>query len=508
MRTPLTALFEQAETRPDATAFTFRNEIWSYGRLRNEVMRLAMGMRQRGVVAGDRVVLHMTNTPELMIAHYACFAIGAISTPLNVLLKAPELPPLFARLKPTLYIGQQALYPLVEPISSDLLPGNMRYLVDGDARRAGARPWSSLMAEDAAGFTFPHGYEEAPAVLLGTSGTTGDTKFVIHTPRTLEAAVNALAAIGMSDGHLGVNAMPAVHASGFFIMLAHVGAGLPMILFERFDADAILDAIERQGATWLVGTPFNFSDIVERQRSRPRDVGALKFACSVADACPVLLQRAFASIFGIPLYTVWGASEVIGATTFGLVTGPVSRLVPGVQYRIVDDGGNDVPEGVAGEVLFKGEVVSPGYWREDGVIPLAEDGWYHTGDLMRRGDGDDIWFVGRKKELIIIGGANVAPVEVETVLRNHRSVADVAVVGLPCPVLGQRIGAVIAVTPDAGALALENIRRFAASELADYKTPERWLIVDAVPRNRLSKIDRRAAAALFEAEEVPLEAVS
>jgi acyl-CoA synthetase (AMP-forming)/AMP-acid ligase II len=506
---PFDALINQAETRPDATAFIFGSDRWTYGRMRNEVLRLAMGMRRRGIVAGDRVVLHMTNVPELAIAHYACFAIGALSTPLNILLKAPELQPLLARLRPRLYIGQQALYPLVEAVSTDILPQDMRYLVDGDARRAGARPWRSLMAEDSGGFAAPTGYDDAPAVLLGTSGTTGDTKFAIHTPRSLAAAIEALEHIGLEEGHVGINAMPMVHASGFFILLVHVSAGEPMILFERFDPDAVLDAVERHGATWLVGTPFMFSLILQTQRENPRDVGSLKFACSVGDACPIALQRAFTANLGVPLHTIWGASEVVGATTFGLEPGPVSRLLPTVQIRIVDDAGSDVPRGQGGEVWLKGDMISPGYWREEEIVPLSPGGWYQTGDLMRQGEGDDLWFIGRKKELIIIGGANVAPVEVETVLCNHPAVADVAVVGLPCPVLGQRIGAVIALAPAAGKTALDEIRRYASSELADYKVPERWLVVDAVPRNRLSKIDRRSAAALFEsADAEPMQAAS
>jgi len=508
MRMPFDALIDQAETRPDATAFTFRNDRWTYARMRIEVLRLAMGMRGRGIVAGDRVVLHMTNVPELVIAHYACFAIGAISTPLNILLKAPELPPLLARLRPRLYIGQQALFPLVEAVSSDVLPRNMRYLVDGDARRAGARPLESLMADSASGFVAPTGYDDAPAVLLGTSGTTGETKFAVHTPRSLQAAVAALSSVRLEDGQIGINAMPMVHVSGFFILLAHVSFGLPMILFERFDAEAVLDTVERDGANWLVGTPFMFSKILETQRQHPRDVGALKFAGSTGDVCPVTLQRAFTANFGVPLHTVWGSTEVVGATTFGLEPGPVSRLLPSVDIRIVDDAGDDVPDGQGGELWVKGDMVSAGYWREGAIVPLSLGGWYHTGDLMRRGEGDDLWFIGRKKELIITGGANVAPVEVETVLCNHHAVADAAVFGLPCPTMGQRVAAVIALVPSAEKTLLDEIRSFALAELADYKVPERWLIVGAIPRNTLGKIDRRAAAALIERADEELQFAS
>jgi long-chain acyl-CoA synthetase len=508
MRRPFDALIDQAEARPAATAFTFRQDHWTYGRMRDAVLRLAMGMRNLGIGAGDRVILHMTNVPELAVAHYACMAIGAISTPLNVLLKAPEIPPLLARLRPSLYIGQQALYALLQGISADILPLDARYLIDGEAECVGACRYASLLADDISAFTTPAGHEDAPAVLLGTSGTTGETKFAIHTPNSLGATVESLAAVRLDDSHLAINAMPMVHVSGFLILLAHISFGLPMVLFERFDADAVLNAVERQGASWVIGTPFMFSRMLEAQRQQPRDVGALKFACSTGDACPITLQRAFTANFGVPLHTMWGSTEVVGATTFGLEPGPVSRLLPSVRARIVDDAGDDVLYGQGGELWVKGDIVSPGYWRDGAIVPLAPDGWYHTGDLMRRGEGDDLWFIGRKKELIIIGGANVAPVEVETVLCNHPAVADAAVVGLPCPVMGQRVAAVIALAPAAGKTALDQVRRFAATQLADYKTPERWLIVDAVPRNRLSKIDRPSAAALFESAEEEIEIVS
>ena len=162
----------------------------------------------------------------------------------------------------------------------------------------------------------------------------------------------------------------------------------------------------------------------------------------------------------------------------------------------MDDEGRDVPRGEVGEFLVRGPYVTVGYWvGPDRVDDATRDGWYHSGDLMRRGEGDELWFVGRKKDIIIRGGSNISPVEVERVLMSHPLVRDAAVFGMPDPVLGQRVVAVVQLSSDAGDAAFADILRDTRKQLADYKAPERLWAVDRVPRNSLGKVDRRAAAA-------------
>jgi len=500
MRTPFKALIHQAETRPDSTAFLFKGDAWTYARLLDSVLRLATGMRDRGIQAGDRVVLHMTNVPEIAIGYYACFAIGAIAVPLNIRLKAPELEALLRRLQPKLYLGQKALYPLVAHLPFEILPLEGRFLADLDAGTQvdGAKPWRSLMAKAADTVLPISGRDDFAALLLGTSGTTGQTKFVIHTPRTMAATAAAFAYLGVDERQVILAFCPQVHGSGFWTTLASISHGAPMILIERFDAELVLDMVERHGGTWMLGLPFMYAKLLEAQRDAPRNVGSLRRPVVSGDVCPITLQRDFAETFGVPLRSIWLTSEANGATTHGLEPGPVARMLPTVKLRIVDDTGADVPRGTIGEVLLQGAIVSPGYWHDGIDGPLPQNNWYATGDLMRQGEGDEVWFAGRKKELIIRGGSNISPVEVETVLRKHPAIADAAVVGLACPVMGQRVGAVIALAEMAAPSALGDIRDFLATRLADYKTPEHWMVVDAVPRNNLDKIDRRSAAALFE----------
>ncbi|HEX3347720.1 MAG TPA: fatty acid--CoA ligase family protein, partial [Acetobacteraceae bacterium] len=203
----------------------------------------------------------------------------------------------------------------------------------------------------------------------------------------------------------------------------------------------------------------------------------------------------FEAIFGAPLSNIWAATEVVGSHRHGLQPGPVTRIAPGAQVRLVDDEGREAPRGEVGEFLVRGPNVTVGYWvGPDRIDDATRDGWFYSGDLMRQGEGDELWFVGRKKDTIMRGGSNISPVEVERVLLSHPLVRDAAVFAVPDPVLGQRVAAVVQLSSGAGSAALGNILRDTKQQLADYKVPEWVWAVDAVPRNSLGKVDRRAAA--------------
>jgi acyl-CoA synthetase (AMP-forming)/AMP-acid ligase II len=246
----------------------------------------------------------------------------------------------------------------------------------------------------------------------------------------------------------------------------------------------------------MLGLPFMYAALLERQRKRPRRVSSLRYCTCAGDVCPIQLQVDFEAAFGAPLRNIWGATEVIGSLRPGLRPGAVSRVSPGAEIRLVDDEGREAPRGEVGEFLVRGPYVTVGYWvGPDRVDDATTDGWYHSGDLMRQGEGDELWFVSRKKDIIIRGGSNISPAEVEQVLLSHPLVDDAAVFGVPDPVLGQRVAAVVQLSSGAGDDALGTILKDAKRQLADYKAPERLLAVDAVPRNTIGKVDRRAAAA-------------
>jgi len=492
----MNALFHQATTQPDGIAFIFDDIVWTYHDLLTGAERLSRAFLAHGVRPGDRVVLHMPNRPEMAIAVYACFRIGAIACPTNLRFKTAELRDVFQRLQPALYLGEEQLYSYVETIEPEILAGDKRFVMGTSSAYKGARPWSALLINSGAGRLPPEPDKDAPAVLLTTSGTTGAPKFVTHTPMTLSATMEALAHPDFDARQTVLNACPMVHVAGLFALLLSVNCGAPMVMVERFDPDAVLDRIELHGCTWMLGLPFMYDALLERQRTQPRNVSSLRYCRCAGDVCPIQLQVDFEATFGVPLRNNWGATEVVGALREGLQPGPVTRIAPGARIRLVDDEGRDVPRGEVGEFLVRGPYVTVGYWAgPDRIDDATRDGWYHSGDLMRQGEGDELWFVGRKKDLIIRGGSNISPVEVERVLLSHPLVREAVVFGIPDPVLGQRVAAVVQLSSGAGNAALGDILKDTRRQLADYKAPERLWAVDAVPRGPLGKVDRRAAAA-------------
>lgn len=495
--TPLNALFHRATMHPDGTAFIYDGVVWTYHDLLTGAEQLSRALLARGVRQGDRVVLHMPNRPEMAVALYACFRVGAIACPTNQRFKTAELREIFQRLQPALYLGEEQLYSHVETIEPEILAAEKRFVTGPSGAYKGAMLWSALFVDSVSnGPMSPEPDKDAPAILLTTSGTTGRPKFVTHTPATLTAMTEGFAHVDFDAAQTVLNTCPMVHAMGLFTLLASVSFGAAMVMVERFDPDAVLDQIELHGCTWMFGLPFMYDAMLERQRKRPRKVSSLRHCICAGDVCPIQLQVDFEATFGTPLRNIWGSTEAFGSQSPGLRPGPVTRIAPGAQIRLVDDEGRDVPRGEVGEFLVRGPYVTVGYWAgPDRIDDATRDGWYHSGDLMRQGEGDELWFVGRMKEIIIRGGSNISPVEVERVLLSHPLVRDAAVFGVPDPVLGERVWAVVQLSNGVSDAPLGAILSDAKQLLADYKVPERLFAVDAVPRNSLGKVDRRAAAA-------------
>jgi long-chain acyl-CoA synthetase len=239
--TPTGALYHRTNTQPKNVAFIKDQEVWTYERLANEVDRLAWGLIEHGVRKGDRVALHMANLPELAVAYHACFRVGAIAAPLNIRFKTAELRPLFQRLRPVLYIGQAALYSQVASIDPSILASNSRFVVvDGSVNNPRVQSWTRLFAETNGEPVRVAPDVDAPAVLLTTSGTTGQPKFVIHTLATLSKTAESIEHWDLDSRQITSLFCPMVHASGLFTMLACIRFGVPFVLHERFDPEPYL----------------------------------------------------------------------------------------------------------------------------------------------------------------------------------------------------------------------------------------------------------------------------
>ncbi|MGY3621433.1 class I adenylate-forming enzyme family protein [Bradyrhizobium sp. USDA 10063] len=496
--TPIEGLREQAKVRQKSAAFVFHENVWTYERVLAEAERLARGMVAHGVKPGDRVAVHMMNRPEFIVAYYACFLAGAMVAPLRTAFKQAELAPLLQRLRPALYIGETGLYGNVAAIDRSILPRERRFLVETDSGVNEGLPLQQLVDDGSRADLPLSPAADQPAVLITTSGTTGEPKLVVHTASTLAETADLLINNWGVSGHDCIAMpLPLAHMSGLACFLTCIQAGIPFVLIESFDADTILDTVERHRCTLQVGFPAQYAALLDRQRAQPRDLTSLRFCLTGADACPVELQRQVTATFGAPLYNVWGATEVCGNLGCGLRPGPVIRITRPAEVRLVDDNGKDVADGELGELLVSGPNLFVGYWNDlRATTEALKDGWYRTGDLVRREAQDELLFVARKKDIIIRGGTNISPVEVEQAVAAHPSVEEAAVVGVPDAVLGQRVIGFVALKKGKGEQVVPGILSEVATRLAAYKVPEHLIVLDALPRNALSKVDRTRLQAM------------
>ncbi|WP_321922267.1 class I adenylate-forming enzyme family protein [Paraburkholderia guartelaensis] len=490
-------LFESAETRPDAIALIAGDDIWTYGRLTRYVRRLAQGLSAQGLKPGDRVALHLTNKPETVIAYYACMLAGVIAVPLNTRLTRAELEPQLQRLQVSLYLGQSDLYGAIAGVDDSILAADRRFLVDGSSQDTGAKAWSELIEHQEDEVRLAPARVDEPALLLSTSGTTGESKFVTHTQRTVCAITQACQAVASRPYDVALIATPMMHGAGLVTVLATLAANGICVLLDRFDPAAALDLIERHRCTLLIWLPFMYAVVIATQIAQPRNVTSLGTCLVAGDTTPQSLQEEFLRVFGVRMRNVLAMSESVGTFTYGFDIGPACRAVDMNRVRLVDSERNAVRRGEAAELLLRGPNMFVGYWHGPGHIDDArKDGWWATGDVLRQDEAGDFWYVARKKNLIIRGGSNISPVEVEDALLVHRGVREAAIVGVPGAVLGQRAIGFVELTE--AATQVEDVLLDLSTRVASYKMPEQLIVVDRLPRNSLGKVDRARLKAIGE----------
>lgn len=509
---PVAALLRQAEQVPDRVAVITGDEGWTVSRLADQSNRLAAGMAEHGVKPGDRVALHMHNVVEAALTYLACLRLGAVAMPLNTRLALPELQDLIRRTEPAIYLGQQELHARLVDLPQNLLPDSARFVVGPSTASASTRTWEDLQAAGAgaAGRELAEAPSdpESPAILLATSGTTGRSKIVIWSYRTLAALHLSAAGRGITAGGVVPVATPLMHGGAVCYLFSLLTQAATAILTGQFNAAVMLDSMQRHQVTTVYGMPFMCAELAREQRSRPRDVSALQSATVVGDVCPAEVEIAFQEVFGVPLLSFWAATEDVGATVTWKRTGPYLRLIPDAHAEITAADGRPVAPGETGEMVTRSPTTSPGYWDGPRDHTLTPEGGFRSGDLVREVGPGVLQYMGRKKDLIVRGGSNVSPGEVEEALRAHPDVLDAAVAGYEDGLLGQRVGALLVVAgrPRHAVLAAD-IRAWAGEHLASYKVPERIAFVDALPRNALTKVDRLAVGsaltALSEGEESP-----
>ena len=481
---------------PVGIAIVFGDHEWTYEELEDAAQRVASGLHNLGVRSGDRVALQLSNTPELVIAYYACFQLGAICVPINNRFAPPEIEYSINHSGCKVCISQSSLVGSIVSIRSALT--SLEHVILIDRATFGvpdSLSFADLLNTPKVEAAFAHVDQNAVAAILYTSGTTSRPKGVIHTHGSLDATAKLHSAhIGLGTDDIVCMVPPMCHILGFATqMIASLWAGATVVIIPRTDPATVLEAIQSHRVTRIAGLPTFYQSLVNFPKAGNYCLKTIRTCIAGGDAVPVALQEKFLSIFGIQILEGCGMTEII-PFTLNLPNhnqkGSIGRVCPGASIRLVDDEGRDVPVGTPGEILVRSDAQMQGYWNEPEISARTLQGDYvHTGDLARRDEDGFYWFVGRKKEIIIRAGSNISPLEVEEVLFQHPAVAQCGVVGVPDEYLGEVVWAYVALQLPVTAGEIQN---FVELRIAAYKVPETILFLDELPLGITGKVNRRA----------------
>jgi fatty-acyl-CoA synthase len=466
---------------------------YTFGDLHVRACSVAAGLSRRGVRFGDRVVAVMHNGVPMLDLFFACGYLGAIFVPLNWRLSAREIARLMEETEPRVVVAGAQFVDLVRAPGKNVElilladPTTLPDLLEGEP---GVQSLETRMAD--------------PWLILFTGGTTGVPKGAVLTHGSITwNAINTNVSWGLSESDSGPIFAPMFHTGGWNVFtLPLLMLGGRIILPQRFDPTSALHIIEDEKPTVFFAVPTMFQLMAEQPDFEWANMSSLRWAISGGAPLPD------------PIYDAWkdrvrvfkqgyGLTEV-GPNNFATPDGDaarkhgtVGRLTYFASARIVDDDGGDVPNGIPGELLLAGPHMCAGYWRRpEATAEAIRDGWFHTGDAALRDEEGYYYVVDRKKDMIISGGENVFPSEVESVLYEHPAVREAAVVGVPDVVWGEAVTAVVSLQPGRACTSQE-LRAHTRGNLARYKVPKEFYIIADLPKSEAGKILRAEAKKLI-----------
>jgi long-chain acyl-CoA synthetase len=456
----------------------------------DKVRRLAGALTARGVGRGDRVILAMHNSAEWLATLLAVVGRGAICVPVNPGLRSPEMCNIASHCEPKLAVVDAELVDHFAPVA-----GRFPLIVRG---REGGDSWDAAVAAaepvDGALDLAP----TEPALIFYTSGTTGAPKGVLlsHAAETYTAEMTAShMQIGPTDISLVMGSLAFIYPL-VINALASFKGGASVVLQSRFHPQLASDAIRRHRVTVMMGVPTMYVMLMNYAEDNACDFSSIRLALSGGASLPDALCRRGKERLGFEIFDLWGMTECTPVTSFDPrhdrrgFPDSCGRVLPGCAFKIVDDDLRETSIGTIGEILLKGPMIMTGYYKNPSVTAETMiDGWVRSGDLgMTDADGH-LFIVGRKKDLIIRGGANVYPVDIEEALYTHPDVAECAVIGTPDPVFGELVKAYV--VKKARHITADQLITHCKSRLADYKVPSELEFVDELPKGPTGKILRR-----------------
>jgi long-chain acyl-CoA synthetase len=500
----LAMLLELSARRDPGKVALILNDIkLRYAELNGAANKVANGLVGLGVRPGDKVALMLPNTPHFVICYYAILKTGATVVPLNVLFKRHEVEyHLEDSDAVTLIVWEGFLGEADEGFKQakscrNLIvaqaPGSSAQLPEG------ALPLNALMADTSPLFDTVQTMPDDTAVILYTSGTTGRPKGaeLSHFNMFFNAYIGSEKVLQTGPDEVGLAVLPLFHSFGqTCVMNSLIYAGGTVTLLARFEPQKALEVMARDHVTYFAGVPTMYFYLLNFPSAADYDLSSLRRCCSGGSAMPVEVMHAFNRKYNVTILEGYGLSETSPVASFNHLdrepkAGSIGTPIWGVEMRCLDSEGREVPAGELGEIVIRGHNVMKGYYkRSDATAEAIKGGWFYTGDVAYK-DEDGYFFIkDRVKDMIIRGGFNVYPREIEEVLYAHPAVAEAAVIGVHDPAMGEEIKAVVAFKPGQSATEQEIID-YCKERLAAYKYPRSVEVRDTLPKTATGKILKR-----------------
>ncbi|HEY4630990.1 MAG TPA: long-chain fatty acid--CoA ligase [Blastococcus sp.] len=488
-----TILRESAAASPDRPLLRIGSLELSYRQVDEMSGRVAAGLRAAGLHRGDTLAIQLPNLPEFVFAYFGALKAGVTVVPLNPLLKAPEvayhLQDSGARLLVTFdaFAGEAA--------KGAAEADDARVFVVGSPVK-GTSPFDDLYGAEDGGDVEPMNSDDT-AVIIYTSGTTGRPKGAELTHfQMYMAATVAADTFGYRTDDVSMAVLPLFHVFGLSsVMNCAIRSGATLVLVPRFEVGAVLDAIEQHRVTVFCGVPTMFVALLHADLTG-RDVSSLRVCVSGGASIPGEVLKGFEAVYpGAPVLEGYGLSETCALATFNRSAEDrrvmsIGKRMWGVEIRVVDSHDHELSTGPdsVGEIVLRGHNVMKGYrGRPEATEEAMRGGWFHTGDLGYQDEDGFFYIVDRKKDLVIRGGFNVYPREIEEVLHEHPAVREAAVIGRPDARLGEEVVAFIALKKGTPATP-EEVISFCKERLAAYKYPREVVVLDELPKGSTGKV--------------------
>ncbi|MDQ2844948.1 MAG: long-chain fatty acid--CoA ligase [Actinomycetota bacterium] len=479
-----------AARTPESTAIILDDVRLSYADLDTATAKMAGYLAAQGIQPGDRVALMLPNIPAFAVIYYGALRAGAVVVPMNPLFKAREI---------EYYLsdsGAKMIFAMPGAAEDGAQATGVTFLpVEG----ADTIAMASITGDAEPVTAVVDRADSDTAVILYTSGTTGRPKGaeLTHVNLNSNQGVTARTLLTLTGDDVVMGCLPLFHVFGMTCGLnTSVAVGASLSLITRFDPDTALDVIARDKVTVFEGVPTYYMGMLSKAGSRDADLTSLRLAVAGGSSLPVEVLHKFEATFGCAILEGYGLSETSPVASFNHPNaerkpGSIGFPIEGVQMAVLDEAGAEVADGEPGEIVIRGDAIMRGYWNKpDATAEAIKDGWFHSGDLGKRDDDGYFYIVDRIKDMILRGGLNVYPREVEEVLYEHPAVVEAAVVGVPHEMLGEEIAAFVVLAAGQTADTAE-ISQYVKDRIAAYKYPRTVTIVDSLPKTASGKILKR-----------------